>query len=63
MHPICRRGPRLTLRELTVDDVDAVHAIYGSPEATAHLVVRAPLARPGGRYRHALHRISRCKAS
>ncbi|WP_079063037.1 GNAT family N-acetyltransferase [Peterkaempfera griseoplana] len=37
MHPICRRGPRLTLRQLTVEDVDAVHTIYGSPEATAHL--------------------------
>ncbi|MDV9169145.1 GNAT family protein [Streptomyces sp. W16] len=30
-------GPRLALRELSVEDVDAVHAIYGSPEATRHL--------------------------
>ncbi|MEV5481549.1 MULTISPECIES: GNAT family N-acetyltransferase [Streptomyces] len=37
MYPISRRGPRLELRELTVDDVDAVHAIYGSAEATEHL--------------------------
>ncbi|MFE6164127.1 GNAT family N-acetyltransferase [Streptomyces sp. NPDC056486] len=37
MYPISRRSPRLELRELTVDDVDAVHAIYGSTEATEHL--------------------------
>ncbi|MCD0485217.1 GNAT family N-acetyltransferase [Streptacidiphilus sp. ASG 303] len=37
MYPITRRSPRLLLRELTVDDVNPVHAIYGSPEATAHL--------------------------
>ncbi|MGW7521086.1 GNAT family N-acetyltransferase [Streptomyces sp. NPDC054796] len=30
-------GARLSLRELTVDDVDAVLAVYGSSEATEHL--------------------------
>lgn len=37
MDPINRRSQRLALRELTVDDVDAVHAIYGDPEATKHM--------------------------
>ncbi|MEN8656103.1 GNAT family N-acetyltransferase [Streptomyces sp. 21So2-11] len=37
MYPISRYSPRLALRELTVDDVDAVHAIYGNAEATEHL--------------------------
>lgn len=37
MHPIDRTSSRLRLRELVLDDVDAVHAIYGSPEATEHL--------------------------
>ncbi|GHI02238.1 acetyltransferase [Streptomyces cellostaticus] len=37
MYPVSRSGPRLDLRELTVEDVDAVLAIYGSPEATEHL--------------------------
>ncbi|MFC5804524.1 GNAT family N-acetyltransferase [Streptomyces formicae] len=37
MYPVSRRSPRVELRELTVDDVDAVHAIYGSAEATEHL--------------------------
>ncbi|MDI3407656.1 GNAT family N-acetyltransferase [Streptomyces cavernicola] len=37
MYPISRTSARLKLRELTVDDVDAVHAIYGSAEATEHL--------------------------
>lgn len=37
MHPIRRSGSRLTLRELTPDDVDAVLAIYGTPQATEHL--------------------------
>ncbi|ONK15407.1 GNAT family protein [Streptomyces sp. MP131-18] len=37
MHPVSRNSARLALRELTVDDVDAVHAIYGSPAATEHL--------------------------
>lgn len=37
MYPVTRRGPRLSLRELTVDDVNAVHAIYGSAEVTEHL--------------------------
>ncbi|MFE0631238.1 GNAT family N-acetyltransferase [Streptomyces sp. NPDC058864] len=37
MNPVTRHDARLSLRELTLDDVDAVHAIYGSPEATEHL--------------------------
>ncbi|GIH80186.1 GNAT family N-acetyltransferase [Planobispora longispora] len=30
-------GKRLGLREVTVDDVDALHAVYGDPTATEHL--------------------------
>ncbi|WP_171161890.1 GNAT family N-acetyltransferase [Streptomyces sp. I05A-00742] len=37
MYPVSRRSQRLELRELTLDDVDAVFAIYGSHEATEHL--------------------------
>jgi ribosomal-protein-alanine N-acetyltransferase len=37
MHPVILHDARLALRELTIDDVDAVFAIYGSPEATEHL--------------------------
>ncbi|MGW5498931.1 GNAT family N-acetyltransferase [Streptomyces olivaceoviridis] len=37
MYPISRSSARLNLRELTIEDVDAVLAIYGSPEATEHL--------------------------
>ncbi|MFI0220607.1 GNAT family N-acetyltransferase [Streptomyces lydicus] len=37
MHPVDIAGPRLQLRELTSDDVTAVHAIYGDAEATRHL--------------------------
>ncbi|MDT0612693.1 GNAT family N-acetyltransferase [Streptomyces lancefieldiae] len=37
MYPVDRSSQRLRLRELTVDDVGAVFAIYGSPEATEHL--------------------------
>lgn len=37
MYPVSRTTPRLTLREISIDDVDAVHAVYGSPEATEHL--------------------------
>ncbi|AJE41045.1 GNAT family N-acetyltransferase [Streptomyces nodosus] len=37
MYPVSRSGPRLSLRELTPEDVDAMLAIYGSPEATQHL--------------------------
>lgn len=37
MYPVTYASSRLALRELTVDDVDAVHAIYGSPKATEHL--------------------------
>ncbi|MFD5469496.1 GNAT family N-acetyltransferase [Streptomyces sp. NPDC127105] len=32
-----RSSARLTLRELSIEDVDAVFAIYGSPAATEHL--------------------------
>lgn len=37
MYPVQRSSSRLELRELTIEDVDAVLAIYGSPEATEHL--------------------------
>jgi RimJ/RimL family protein N-acetyltransferase len=37
MHPVHRSSARLALRELVVEDVEAVFAIYGSPEATEHL--------------------------
>ncbi|MEU8722079.1 GNAT family protein [Streptomyces antimycoticus] len=37
MHPVTRREARLDLRELTLDDVDAVHSVYGNVEATEHL--------------------------
>ncbi|AUA12492.1 GNAT family N-acetyltransferase [Streptomyces sp. SID8382] len=37
MYPVIRHDTRLSLRELTVDDVDAVLTIYGSPKATEHL--------------------------
>ncbi|MER5780236.1 GNAT family protein [Streptomyces mobaraensis] len=37
MYPVSRSSQRLELRELTIDDVDAVLAIYGDPEATEHL--------------------------
>ena len=37
MHPVTVTGDRVTLREFTLDDVDAVLAIYGSPVATEHL--------------------------
>ncbi|RPF30304.1 GNAT family N-acetyltransferase [Streptomyces sp. TLI_185] len=37
MYPIKRSSPRLELRELAIEDADAVLAIYGSPEATEHL--------------------------
>ncbi|MEV0220738.1 GNAT family protein [Streptomyces sp. NPDC050704] len=37
MYPVKCSSLRLGLRELTIDDVDAVFAIYGSPEATEHL--------------------------
>ncbi|MEU8201111.1 GNAT family protein [Streptosporangium sp. NPDC049046] len=30
-------GKRLRLREITIDDVDALHAVYGDPTATEHL--------------------------
>ncbi|MFE3828409.1 GNAT family N-acetyltransferase [Streptomyces sp. NPDC059092] len=37
MYPVDRHSSRLALRELTAEDVDAVHSIYGSSEATTHL--------------------------
>ncbi|MBV9026547.1 MAG: GNAT family N-acetyltransferase [Streptomycetaceae bacterium] len=37
MYPVSRHSQRLQLRELTIDDLDAVLAIYANPEATAHL--------------------------
>lgn len=37
MYPVSRCSQRLELRELALDDVDDVFAIYGSPEATEHL--------------------------
>ncbi|MFE9446460.1 GNAT family N-acetyltransferase [Streptomyces sp. NPDC006602] len=37
MYPVKRSSPRLVLRELAIEDVDAVLVIYGSPEATEHL--------------------------
>jgi ribosomal-protein-alanine N-acetyltransferase len=37
MYPVNYPRSRLALRELTVDDVDDVHAIYGSPQATEYL--------------------------
>ncbi|MFD7934521.1 GNAT family N-acetyltransferase [Streptomyces sp. NPDC059755] len=37
MHPVTRSGARLGLRELAIADVEALLAIYGSPEATEHL--------------------------
>jgi RimJ/RimL family protein N-acetyltransferase len=37
MYPVKRSSQRLDLRELSVEDVDAMFAIYGSIEATTHL--------------------------
>ncbi|NUK32245.1 GNAT family N-acetyltransferase [Streptomyces lunaelactis] len=37
MYPVQHSTPRLSLRELTAEDVDGVLAIYGDPEATRHL--------------------------
>ncbi|MFC8094678.1 GNAT family N-acetyltransferase [Streptomyces sp. NPDC057301] len=37
MYPVQRSSQRLALRELTIDDGDAVFAIYGNREATEHL--------------------------
>ncbi|MET9293347.1 GNAT family protein [Streptomyces sp. NPDC003077] len=37
MYPVTKDSHRLTLRELVIDDVDALHAIYGSAEVTEHL--------------------------
>nr|WP_107905396.1 GNAT family protein [Streptomyces chartreusis] len=37
MYPVERAGQRLRLRELTIDDVEAIFAIYGRGDATEHL--------------------------
>ncbi|GAA3654826.1 GNAT family protein [Streptomyces chitinivorans] len=37
MEPITYSTSRVVLRELAVDDVEAVHAVYGDPKATEHL--------------------------
>ncbi|BCL28571.1 GNAT family N-acetyltransferase [Streptomyces aurantiacus] len=37
MYPVSRHSQRLELRELVLDDVAAVHEIYGSATATEHL--------------------------
>ncbi|MFE7032451.1 GNAT family N-acetyltransferase [Streptomyces sp. NPDC057621] len=37
MYPVSRHSQRLQLRELVLNDVAAVHAIYGNPTATEHL--------------------------
>ncbi|GGS69683.1 N-acetyltransferase [Planobispora rosea] len=37
MRPVEISGKRLGLREVTVDDIDALHAVYGDPAATEHL--------------------------
>ncbi|WP_405985305.1 GNAT family N-acetyltransferase [Streptomyces sp. NBC_00872] len=37
MYPVTRSSTRIGLRELTVDDIAAVFAIYGSAEAVEHL--------------------------
>ena len=37
MYPVERSSQRLSIRELTFDDVDAVFAIYGDQVATEHL--------------------------
>ncbi|MEV6523945.1 GNAT family protein [Longispora sp. NPDC051575] len=37
MYPVSLAGPRLCLREFSVQDVAGIHAIYGDAEATRHL--------------------------
>jgi RimJ/RimL family protein N-acetyltransferase len=37
MNPVTRQSPRLALRELALEDIEAVLAVFGSPEATEHL--------------------------
>ncbi|WP_405878578.1 GNAT family N-acetyltransferase [Streptomyces sp. NBC_01136] len=37
MYPVKRSSQRLDLRELVIEDVDAVFAVYGNQEATEHL--------------------------
>ncbi|MGP3945148.1 MULTISPECIES: GNAT family N-acetyltransferase [Streptomyces] len=37
MYPVSRSNQRLNLRELTLEDTEAVFAIYGNHEATEHL--------------------------
>ncbi|WP_432747580.1 GNAT family N-acetyltransferase [Streptomyces sp. JH002] len=37
MYPISQTTGRTNLREITIDDVDAIHAICGNERATEHL--------------------------
>lgn len=37
MYPVIKRGPRVSLRELTAVDVDALTAVYGDPVTTEQL--------------------------
>jgi RimJ/RimL family protein N-acetyltransferase len=37
MYPVTVKGERITLREFTEDDVDAVLVVYGDPIVTEHL--------------------------
>ncbi|GII90515.1 GNAT family N-acetyltransferase [Sinosporangium siamense] len=37
MRSVHYSGGRLSLRDVTPDDVDAIHAVYGDPAATEHL--------------------------
>lgn len=57
MYPVSRSGRRLRLRELAIDDADAVFAVYGSPEATEHLSFEPRTREQVGRI------VARCVAS
>jgi len=37
VYPVAVQGEHIRLREFTGDDVDALHRVYGDPEATRHL--------------------------
>lgn len=37
MYPVTKRGARVSLRELTADDVDALTSVYGDPVTTEQL--------------------------
>lgn len=66
MYPVTLTSPRVTLREFTLDDVDALTAIYGDPRVAEHMsfeprtrdqvkstltsVTRAALAEPRTEY-------------